>query len=777
MDSNTKTSLILHGHFYQPPRENPATGLIEKQLSAAPFEDWNERIFHDCYQANAFSRYLDNNGRIVSITNNYSYISFNFGHTLLSWMEENHPDVHEMIIEADKESLKRLGHGNAMAQGFNHTILPLDKKEDAKLQIEWGIKDFQYRYGRDPEGMWLPEAGINETVIDLLAECGIKFVVLSPWQCKSVEDEDGSMWDLAGKPAPYSTPYILTGKTGRKISAFFYHPGLAEGISFGHALRNADTLYQTLLNIRNTEGQPLIHTATDGEIYGHHEAFGDMALAALIKKVNERNDFEFSNYGAYLEKHPATRNAVLHAGEEGKGTSWSCSHGVSRWYKDCGCHTGGQEGWNQKWRTPLRNSLNALSEKLTIVYNNEIEKIFKASLTPYQLLQRAGDTFSGKVSMRQFIDDLHKDYTFSTDDDSIVAEILTGMKNKHFAFTSCAFFFSDLSGIETKQNIKYALYAIKMLQPYSDEDLMIQFLSNLREAKSNIKSQGSGMTIAQEEMKGLSGEIEAALFFHMNRSTARVEDFTDKYGRFTLLSASDYDFNENFTAVIIDNVSLKKYTYTIIPSSNEEVEQGLMIYFSEEDRNKKKMSHIHTSHADVTLSMLSHGKKWLENAMFDLSYEDVKKTANTIRKYAMLAKAFRGKTFNTQTLENIGLAIKVIRSICTLYPEAFEWKEKEDTIGYMVNFIKAYAPSEVVKSVDEIFTSHARFLAEKIKEEGIDNSLANRIAKYLAIVFANGFSPDIKELQNEVYPYYTAEKKCTADEKALRTLYDATNFQ
>ncbi|HKL57376.1 MAG TPA: glycoside hydrolase, partial [Sphaerochaeta sp.] len=361
---NKTTDLILHGHFYQPPRENPRTGIIGKQLSASPYPDWNERIYSDCYNANVHSRYLSGVRRILSMTNNYEYISFNFGPTLLSWLKRKHPDTYSLIIEADKKSVVRLGHGNAMAQSFNHTILPLCTEAEARAQIVWGLEDFSLRFGREAEGMWLPETGINGMVIDLLAEYGLKFVILSPWQCKSVENEEGKMVDLNGKSAPYGKPFILTGDTGATISAFFYHPSLAEGISFGHLLRDADNLYARLLTIKREEGQPLIQTATDGEIYGHHEPYGDMALAALIKKVHERSDFRLTNYATFLEAHPATLHATLHEGEEAKGTSWSCVHGVSRWYKDCGCHTGGDESWNQTWRTPLRQAFDNLGKKI-----------------------------------------------------------------------------------------------------------------------------------------------------------------------------------------------------------------------------------------------------------------------------------------------------------------------------------------------------------------------------------------------------------------------------
>ncbi|PKL10487.1 MAG: glycoside hydrolase, partial [Spirochaetae bacterium HGW-Spirochaetae-8] len=235
---------------------------------------------------------------------------------------------------------------------------------DAQTQILWGIDDFTRRFNRAPEGMWLPETAIDSHTIDLLATAGIQFVVLSPWQCKKIENTDGTWKQVHGNDVPYQHAYILEGAHGGKLSAFFYHPELASSISFGHMLRDADAMYRTLEELGRKDSPALIHTATDGEIYGHHEPYGDMALAALIRKVHDGKIFNLTNYATFLEKHPARLGAILHQGEDGRGTSWSCSHGVSRWYKDCGCHTGGEEGWNQAWRSPLREAFDLLGTEI-----------------------------------------------------------------------------------------------------------------------------------------------------------------------------------------------------------------------------------------------------------------------------------------------------------------------------------------------------------------------------------------------------------------------------
>lgn len=775
MDNNQKTSLILHGHFYQPPRENPFTGIIEKQVSAAPYMDWNERIYHDCYEANANSRYLSPSSKIVSLTNNYAYISFNFGHTLLSWLQQYHPSVHEMIIQADRDSIRRLGHGNAMAQSFNHTILPLDKVEDARLQIMWGVEDFIARYGREPEGMWLPEAGINEKVIDILAEAGIKFVVLSPWQCNCVENPDThQMESLQGKPAPYSQSYILTGEKGREISAFFYHPGLAEGISFGHALRDADSLYQTLVNIRNADGRPLIHTATDGEIYGHHEPFGDMALAALIRKVEERGDFELTNYATYLSSHPARLHAQLHRGEEGKGTSWSCSHGVSRWYKDCGCHTGGEEGWNQAWRTPLRNALRNLGDKLDAIFSKRIKEIFSNRLNPYTLLEKAGKTLCGMIPMSQFIEQLHQEYTFDKSYDSQVSSMISGIMNKHFSLTSCGFFFSDLSGIETRQNIKYAIYAIKMFQSYVNEDLMISFLSDLRLAKSNLKSQGDGMSIAQEEMKGLSGETEAAIYFYLNHLLALQSDWQNQYGRFTLME--DYfDDDGNYIEVVRDCVNMINYSFTVLSSSP--IESGLNLYICEGVNASSATGRYRITNDDIPLRMLDEAYVWIDRAISDLPLSEIRDMTDCLKHYSMLSRNNQYLPMKTQMIENLGLSLKILKSLFNCFFDELDDSQMYENMNVLLNFISKCGRNAEKDTIKAIFSDALMKLAGKIQRNGLTETAADQIINIMSQSRAQGFEPELREIQNVIYLYYTGQAKTNVDIAVQRRVYDILNFQ
>ena len=774
MNENKKTSLILHGHFYQPPRENPRTGIIPQQSSAAPWKNWNERIFHDCYGANMHSRYLSPEGRVISITNNFSYISYNFGPTLLYWLEHKRPEELELLIESDMDSEKRLGHGNAMAQGFNHTILPLDRREDAKLQVNWGIEAFQHYFRRDPEGMWLPETAISSDVISILAESGIKFVVLSPWQCKSIIDESGELLSLDGKPAPYDRPFILEGTHGERISCFFYNHKLAEDISFKHILRSADDLYNELLSIRENDGMDLIHTATDGEIYGHHEPYGDMALAALIRKVNERDDFEFTNYAAYLEEHPATEHALLHSGEDGKGTSWSCAHGVSRWYNNCGCQTGGEPGWSQEWRVAFRASLENLRDRLYQIFSSETNRIFGGKISSYDLLNRSGRMISGKCTMQEFIADLHGDFDFPPTEDREIAHLIIGMKNTQFSFTSCGFFFADISGIEPRQNIQYALYAIKMFQDYCNTDLLLPFLSDLIAAKSNRKNVGDGMMIAQEELKGLSGSAEACLAFYLNRNFAREQEFIDEYGWFTLESYKG-DTKNDKVLTILNTENLDHFEFTVLSSST--MDNGINLYVSTLNLDTGKRKHLRMTNNDISPRLLSKCLKWIDSSMNQITYNEIEDMTNSMFHYSLLVETSKYLTIDTIAVENLGVAIKIIKSHLAASLKNASDAVKNSRIDMLIEFIKKNGRDKELKTLEDLLSSYSNRIGRKVRDEGLTEMNIQLIFDIIGLARRHGYEPSTTKLQNEIYPYYEGTKRYEVSEELARKVFDALNFK
>lgn len=767
-----RTPIILHGHFYQPPRENPLTGIIPKQISAQPWIDWNEQILSSCYSANINARYLDVYGKVISITNNFEHISFNFGPTLLSWMEENHKDVHEQIIEADKKSVKRLGHGNALAQGFNHTILPLDSIDDARIQIKWGIIDFKSRFGRMPEGMWLPETAINEDVIDLLCEEGIKFVILSPWQCSEIEDKNGNMVKLDGKPAPYDRAYILEGKKGNEISVFFYHPHLAEAISFNHLLRDADAFYNHFVEIRDKEKPNLIHTATDGEIYGHHEPFGDMALAAMIKKVETRDDFELTNYGKFLEDNPPTLHAILHKGEGNKGTSWSCFHGVSRWYKDCGCSTGGPESWNQKWRAPLRKALTNNSNLLKKIYKECIDNIFDGAIDSYELLIQYGIVASGRKNLNDFLDELSEKHPLTKEQKSEISCLLNGMKNIFFSFTSCGWFFNDLAGIEPEQNIHYALYSINLFQKYSEESLLTPFLADLKLAKSNDVKKGNGLTIAQSIIQLIPGEVEASIFFTMNRKMAGDLFYTNKYGRFELHNIEDIEDNPKLT--IYDTLSLRKYEFEGIYNFTEK-NNILNITITSKDEDNT-IRHYNLTNSDINPRILAQAFGWIQHSLSFVDNEALRQISKDITNYSFLYHTSPSQPLDTNFIEMIGTSLRALRSLFII-PHTIPNDELDPSVLHLVSFIQTHGRNEEIEKLTEIFNDQATKYAACIFDEGLDNNTIAKICHFLSFSYSVNLKVELKYLQEAIYPYLkNMDKTKKLDLKSFNKMKTLLNF-
>ena len=363
--------VTIHGHFYQPPRENPWLETIETEESARPFHDWNERIAFECYRPNAFARILDPHGRILDIINNYASISFNFGPTLLAWIEKKAPSIYQKILEADRESLKRLGCGNAIAQVYNHIILPLASERDKETEVRWGIADFERRFRRSPDAMWLPETAVDSPTLRVLVKHGMQYLILSPFQALRVRPFGGRKWiDVNQGRVDPTQPYrcFLKDALGKKVSnqfidIFFYDGMIAKEVSFGELLKDGNAFSERFAQAyQPSKNRPqLIHIATDGETYGHHKKFGDMALAYGLKEGFSSRGFEVTNYRAFLKRFPPICEVEIDEGPKGEGSSWSCAHGVGRWKEDCGCHTGGRDGWNQKWRRPVREALD-LSE-------------------------------------------------------------------------------------------------------------------------------------------------------------------------------------------------------------------------------------------------------------------------------------------------------------------------------------------------------------------------------------------------------------------------------
>jgi alpha-amylase/alpha-mannosidase (GH57 family) len=500
--TDKKHYLTVHGHFYQPPRENPWLESIELQDSALPFHDWNARISYECYTPNSVSRIVNSKNKIIDIVNNYELISFNLGPTLLSWLEVHAPKTYERIIKADQNSAeKHSGHGNAIAQVYNHMIMPLSNEKDKYTQTIWGIKDFQHRFGRLSEGIWLAETAIDYDTLRVLADCGIKYTVLSPFQAQKTKsiNGDGNSWiDVSWGNIDPGQSYrcFLKDGTDRYIDLFFYDGSISKSVAFDSLLRNGDAfigrMKEGVSYSRNYE--QLVNIATDGESYGHHTMLGNMALSYALKKKAEQAGLILTNYGEFLEKYPPVNEVEIKP-----VSSWSCCHGVGRWMEDCGCSTGAAPGWNQKWRKPLRKALDWLRDELTVIYEKNACKYLK---DPWKARNRYIDVIldRNKSTVEAFC--AHEASKKLNHSEIVsVMKLLEMQRHAMLMYTSCGWFFADISGIETVQILKYAARAMQIAEEFQEIDLETRFLQTLSEAQSNIKKLGSGKNIYMKFVK------------------------------------------------------------------------------------------------------------------------------------------------------------------------------------------------------------------------------------------------------------------------------------
>ena len=500
--SKSNRYVCVHGHFYQPPRENPWLETVELQESAAPYHDWNERITSECYAPNGASRITNTENEIIRIMNNYARVSFNFGPTLLSWLEEKAQRTYRMILDADVVSAERYsGHGSAVAQAYNHIILPLANERDARTQIRWGIADFEARFARRPEGMWLAETAVNTRVLEMMADEGIAFTILAPHQCRHVrriaeDGGDAAAWiEMPNATVNTTHPYQVPLPNGKSIAVFFYDGPTSRAIAFEGLLNRGETFAQRLLNAlpeKPGDGEPamLSHVATDGESYGHHHKHGEMALSYAMHWIEEGDRAQLTNYGEFLEKFPPRWEAEIV-----DDTSWSCAHGIERWRSDCGCN-GGKPGWNQAWRGPLRKALDVLRDGTAPL----AEKLAKGLLKD---VWAARDGYvrvildRSPASEDRFLDE-HATHTLTQDERTTVWELMELERHAQLMYTSCGWFFDEISGIETVQIIAYAgrvVQLAKRLFGAEGEAIEPDFVAALTEAKSNLPDVRDGAEV------------------------------------------------------------------------------------------------------------------------------------------------------------------------------------------------------------------------------------------------------------------------------------------
>jgi len=482
-------SVVVHGHFYQPPREHPWLEAVQVQDSAAPYHDWNERVAAECYAPNTAARRVDDAGRILDVVNNFEKISFDVGPTLFAWLARHRPEVCAKIIEADWTSVRANGgHGNAIAQAYNHLIMPLATRRDKVTQVCWGIEDFRARFGRAPEGMWLPETAVDDETLEVLAEAGLRFTILAPHQARRVRPLGGGDWQEVGAGVDPGQAYRWQGPRGTSLALFFYDHGLSHGIAFGSLLERSEHLVAAIEGAvaPDREAPQLVHCATDGESYGHHRRFGEMALAAAIHRFETEAPGALTCYGAFLAAHPPTHEVEIH-----ERTSWSCAHGVERWRADCGCRTRGD--WQQRWRAPLREALDWLRDRIDPFYEARAAALLKdpwAARDAYVdvVLDRSPDRLAAFFEAQQ-----------RTPLDAAgrveARRLLELERNRMLMYTSCGWFFDEVSGLEPVQILRYAAIALRYLEELGGDRLEEALVARLTAAPSNVPEMRDGAEV------------------------------------------------------------------------------------------------------------------------------------------------------------------------------------------------------------------------------------------------------------------------------------------
>lgn len=489
-----KKSICIHGHFYQPPRENTWLESVEMEDSAYPYHDWNDRITAECYGPNSASRILNPEGNIIGIMNNYSRISFNMGATLLSWLEEEKPEIYQDILLADRQSREIYsGHGTAIAQVYNHIIMPLASRRDKITQVRWGIHDFEHRFKRKPEGMWLAEAAVDVETLEILAEHDIRFTILSPRQAARVRPVNKGRWkEVKEEQLNTRMPYLCRLPSGRTIYLFFYNGAISRDIAFEGLLYSGDDLAERFLAAfdKESEEPQLVSVATDGETYGHHHHKGEMALAYCIYQMDANYSGDITIYGEYLDHFKPTHEVQIH-----ENSSWSCVHGVERWRSDCGCSMG-HKGWNQKWRGPLRDAMDLLRDRLVTIFEKKSRDLFQDPWkTRNAYIEVILDRSSENVHLflkRESGRDLEEK------EEIVALQLLEMQRHSLLMFTSCGWFFDEISGPETVQVLQYACRAIQLAEKLGYDDIEDDFMDRLKQAPSNMTEYNDGLDVYEK---------------------------------------------------------------------------------------------------------------------------------------------------------------------------------------------------------------------------------------------------------------------------------------
>ncbi len=759
--------LCIHGHFYQPPRENAWLDEIEIQESAAPFHDWNARICAECYAPNTLARVLNDKQQLTDLINNYARISFNFGPTLLSWMEKKEPEVYRAILEADKQSQQNFsGHGSAIAQAYNHMILPLANRRDKYTQVRWGIADFKKRFGRMPEALWLAETACNTETLEVLAECGMKFVILAPGQCAKVRKIGEEKWqDVSGAKVDPKRAYLCNLPSGRRIALFFYDGPVSQGIAFSDTLKSGETFAGRLLGTYNSgpEAQ-LMHIATDGETYGHHQKFADMALAYCLKYVEDKTDVALTVYGEFLAKNPPLYEAQIF-----ENSSWSCFHGVERWCADCGCNSGMHGGWHQKWRKPLRDALDWLRDEMIKTYDTVGRQYFK---DPWA----ARDEYIDLVLDRS-LDAQHRFFLKHATEKAWTDRpgALRLLEMQRFAmlmYTSCGWFFDEISGIETVQIMQYAARAAQLNKQISGVDLEPELIKRLEAAPSNIRDLKNGAVVYQRFVLPQKMPLEKIAAQHavavltdptLNPNRAydcEVKDFTHTlltapanhlyYGEMTVFSTITLE-ERHFVFVVLQQGATSFLSAAMdVPADKDALFDTLKTSF-EKGRYDECAAQIRERFKNVypLLSLFKDVQRKVIDSVMNKVYED------TDRKF-------------TQIFEEQYPVVRGLQYIGTPLPKPFltvadfvltsdlkaEFRAKDvdiNAVEELMEDVKTLGLDVSGEELRRVVSDKLTVLAFAFARNPADSAAAMKVVEFLNYMEIFGFTPDITKAQEFVF--------------------------
>jgi alpha-amylase/alpha-mannosidase (GH57 family) len=792
--------LCIHGHFYQPPRENPFLEAIELQDSAYPYHDWNERVASECYAPNATSRILDGEQRIIQLVNNYSRISFNFGPTLLSWIEQKAPKIYDALREADTSSRERYsGHGSAIAQAYNHMIMPLANCRDKITQVKWGIRDFEYRFGRLPEGMWLPETAVDTETLDVLAANDIKFTILAPRQAKRIRKRGSRSWqDVSGDRVDPSRAYLVQLPSKRTISVFFYDGPISQGVAFERLLDNGQRFADRLVSGFSDARQwpQLVHIATDGESYGHHHRFGEMALSYALHHIETNKLAQLTNYGEFLERHPAD-----HFAEIVNNSSWSCVHGIERWRTNCGCNSGGHAGWNQEWRAPIRAALDWLRDELMPFYEQKAGPLLKdvwAARDEY--IQAVLDR--GEENVRNFLQK-HVTHDLSSEERVAALKLLEMQRHAMLMYTSCGWFFDELSGLETVQVMQYAGRAIRLAQDFGADAIESGFMDRLAAAKSNLPEHRDGKTIYEKWVKPaaistdqLAGHYAISSLFEPFGERTKIycynverEDYTLEVEGKQKLAVGRARFNSEITT---ESASLG---FAVLHLGDHNIAGGVRHFEKPEDYDQLKSALIDSfSKADTTQALQALTEKFAGGKTFSLRTlfrDEQRKIVDLILKESLATAAAAYRSI----YENQAALIRFLTGLGIPIPAAFHsaaeialnsqlkqaFEQRDPDLDAIQSYLKEAAATNIALDVPGLEYAFRRRLekeAEFFASKPTNLEMVQKLTTLLKFASTLPFPMVLWEVQNICYrPIITTmdelREQAQSGNEAAKTLFDA----